>query len=832
MLGRLSRHIPGRIGTRLYCVAGLALLIVAALALAAVRFATLAEETGAHIRDLLQVEIGHVTELEVLLERHRRIVESAPVQIDRRHIAGLRRASDEIAASMRGQAPPTHTAFHAFFAVSLPLLTSQAQRVLHLADNFAQSAAIDEVTNYVTTADGLHDALVTYKTQQMRAIQHEVEQLRRSGANLTRSALVGAAVALILIGPFSLMVTRGIVIRLQRMTGTMLKLASNDTAVRVSGTKYDDEIGDMARALEVFKANAVAVLAHQDEIETLNARFEFALENMSRGLSMFDSNHRLIVCNAHYREMYALTPALTQPGTTFASILAHRIRVGTGRLGESVGGVRLNWPMDDPATAQGAAGLQSLTHDLADGRVMQIAYQPLSGGGWVALHEDVTEERAQDVRIERLAREDALTGLANRHAFTEELTRALAHLGAGGGLAIHWLDLDRFKEVNDTLGHPVGDALLGQVAERLSQSVRTGDFVARLGGDEFAVIQARVAMPAEAEPLAQRIVRTLSAPFDINGHRIHIGASVGIVLSPAHGRAADELLRNADIALYQAKAAGRGRCQLFTAELEQAVVTRRQLEVELEQAIRDGAFHLAYQPILDLRTGQTAVCEALLRWTHSERGNIPPSQFIALAEEISLIKPLGTLALRRACADAAAWAGNVKVAVNVSAVQLRDGDFVCGVKQALADAGLAPDRLELEITETALLSDDVVTLDSLHALRALGISIALDDFGTGYSSLGYLRRFPFDKIKIDQTFIRDLPARTEAVAIVRAITDLAKTLGMTTVAEGVETEDHLQRVMEAGCDLAQGYLLGRPGPAALIPPGRTLPDRAPLVAAA
>ena len=595
------------------------------------------------------------------------------------------------------------------------------------------------------------------------------------------------------------------------MTATMRALADNDTTVHVSGTGYPDELGDMARAMGVFKANAIELLASQREIGTLNRRFKFALDNMSRGLSMFDSDHRLIMCNGRYRDLYRLPQALVEPGTPFEDILAFRVFVGTGRKGETVDGERLPWPFDD-ASACDKLDVMALRHELADGRILQIAYQPLDGGGWVALHEDATLELRQEARIEKLAHFDSVTQVANRYSFTERLEQAFASLPAAQGFAVHWIDLDRFKEVNDTFGHPTGDALLAQVAARLCHAVRTQDFVARLGGDEFAVLQLNVMVAGETDPLAQRLVAVLSEPYVIGGQRIEIGASVGVVVAPLQGETAEALIRNADIALYQAKALGRGRHVNFELSLVEALLARRGLEADLLEALRTGAFDLHYQPILDLTSGSVLVCEALMRWTHPTRGAVSPAVFIKLAEEIGCIVELGALALQIAARDAVSWPAGIKVAVNLSAVQFADPGFLQSVTQTLHETGLPPERLELEITETVLMADDTATLSILEHLRGLGISIALDDFGTGFSSLNYLRRFPFDKIKIDQSFIKDLPNRAECVAIVRAVAELAKTLGMATVAEGVETHDHLQRVVQAGCGAVQGYLISRPVP--------------------
>jgi diguanylate cyclase (GGDEF)-like protein len=447
--------------------------------------------------------------------------------------------------------------------------------------------------------------------------------------------------------------------------------------------------------------------------------------------------------------------------------------------------------------------------------MMLINCQPLPDRGWVDMHEDVTEKHRSDTRIRELAEFDALTGLANRHHFLERLNRALLEIETSGSFALFWLDLDHFKEVNDTFGHPAGDALLKAVCLRLTAAVRSTDLVARLGGDEFAILQTgRITNAGTALALANRLIETVSEPYQLFGQSVSIGVSIGIALAPLHGKTAEVLLKNGDIALYKAKAAGRGTAIIFEPDFENALKARRSIETELRRAVHSGELELHYQPILDLKLGQVTVCEALLRWHHPERGMIPPFEFIPIAEDIGVIGEIGAWALHEACRTASAWPPHVGVAVNLSATQFTTGDLCEIVADALRKSGLAPHRLELEVTETLLLGDEPGTHQTLSALAKSGVSIALDDFGTGYASLSYLRSFPFNKIKIDQTFVRDLPDRADCVAIVSAVANLARTLGMRTVAEGVETTAHLDLVTRAGCDEVQGYLFSRPVPAA------------------
>ncbi len=414
----------------------------------------------------------------------------------------------------------------------------------------------------------------------------------------------------------------------------------------------------------------------------------------------------------------------------------------------------------------------------------------------------------------RLALHDPLTGLPNRALFAERMGHALAHVRRHGTkLAVLCLDLDRFKQVNDTLGHPVGDALLRAVAGRLTGCLRDCDTVARLGGDEFAVIQAPLVRIEDAATLAQRIVTTLSEPYDLHGHSVVIGASVGIALAPADTADGDHILNMADMALYRAKADGRGVFRMFEPGMDTKMQARRVLETDLRRAVQAQEFELDYQPLVDLLSGRVNALEALVRWRHPERGLVRPDDFIPFAEETGLIGPIGAWVLHRACAEAAGWPAHVRIAVNVSAAQFKCPGLADTVFDALAVSGLAPERLELEITETAFLSDAEATLAALHRLRAKGVRIAMDDFGTGYSSLGYLRSFPFDKIKIDRSFIRDIETCLDCKAIVRAVTGLGSNLGITTTAEGVETAAQLEQLRAEGCDQIQGFLFSRPVPA-------------------
>lgn len=547
----------------------------------------------------------------------------------------------------------------------------------------------------------------------------------------------------------------------------------------------------------------------QAEAHEKNVRFDTALEHMSQGLCMFDRDQKILVCNKRYAEMYALTPEQTRPGTTLREIVQYRI----------ANGLYAGSTPDDymsERTARVTLATNSV-QQLSDGRSVSIARRPMVCGGWVTTHEDITEQRQAEARIAYMAHHDALTGLPNRTLLHERLEQALERVGRGEALAVHCLDLDRFKEVNDTLGHAVGDALLKAVAARVQGCVREIDTLGRVSGDEFAIVQCPIASPEEAMAVAARIVEIVQEPFALMGHQVMIGASVGVALSPQDGVDGEMLLRNADLALYRAKQDRRGTYRFFEANMNSRLQLRRDLEVALRNAIQNGEFEVYYQPLLNLEHNEVCSFEALIRWNRPDIGMVSPAEFIPLAEETGLINQIGEWVMREACREAVSWPDHIMVSVNLSSVQFKNRTLVQMIMSALAASGLAPRRLELEITESVLLQDNECALEMLKSLRSLGVRIALDDFGTGYSSLSYLQSFPFDKIKIDRSFIKDLESgNANALAIVSAVVQLGTSLGMTTTAEGVETADQLEIVRSRGCTEIQGYLLSPPKPAQQI----------------
>jgi diguanylate cyclase (GGDEF)-like protein/PAS domain S-box-containing protein len=444
----------------------------------------------------------------------------------------------------------------------------------------------------------------------------------------------------------------------------------------------------------------------------------------------------------------------------------------------------------------------------------------------IGVIEDVTDRKLSEARIAHLAHYDALTNLPNRVYFREQLDQALKRTKRGEKLAVLFLDLDKFKGVNDTLGHQGGDELLKTVAARLKSCVRETDIVARLGGDEFAIVLSDVEDATAVTELAERLHQTLRQSCELEGNRFSMDASIGIAMAPTDGTEADQLLKNADLAMYGAKSDGRGTYRFFEAEMDAHMKVRRALEFDLRQAVMCGEFEMFYQPLVNIREKTVVACEALMRWRHPKRGFVSPAEFIPVAEDAGLVNQLGEFALRTACAEAVTWRDDILVTVNVSPVQFKNDGLVPLVINALAESGLPARRLELEITESVLLHDDEATLRILHQLRELGVRIAMDDFGTGYSSLNYLRRFPFDKVKIDKSFIENMAQDASSLAIVQAVISIAKSRDIATTAEGVEKQEQLELLRALGCTEMQGYLFSAARPAVELGP-MLLPQQKP-----
>jgi diguanylate cyclase (GGDEF)-like protein len=530
-------------------------------------------------------------------------------------------------------------------------------------------------------------------------------------------------------------------------------------------------------------------------LKAQNDRFEAALGNMSQGLCMIDAEGRLTVANRRFFEFFGIRSLALDDDTKIEDFVieiaeAKRPRQGTAAI----------------HTGSGARMIE-----LGDGSILQVLESPMVGGGRLLTYEDVTARVRAQEHVEFLARHDNLTGLANRLALEEFLERSLYRVHRRGErFAVLCLDLDRFKGINDTLGHRVGDCLLREVAGRLREAIREDDLVVRHAGDEFIVVQSGARSPQDAAQLAQRIVADLSRPYTIDEHRIIIGTSIGIALAPDNGTDAEVLLQNADLALYRAKANGRGSYTFFDESLHAKVQARRDIERELRRASYDKEFEILYQQQFDVQSRRLVGVEALLRWRNERLGQVSPEDFIPVAEDMGLIVGLGTWALRTACCEVAGWPDPPRLAVNVSPVQFRRGDLIEAVRTALSQSGLAPELLELEITESLFVEEGDTTAQVMRTLCSMGVTFSLDDFGTGYSSLSYVRRFPISKIKIDRSFIRDLPSNPGNLEIVRAIAALAESLGLTTTAEGVETREELDLLALAGCTETQGYFFARP----------------------
>ncbi len=541
-----------------------------------------------------------------------------------------------------------------------------------------------------------------------------------------------------------------------------------------------------------------------------NATIDAALNNMSQGLIMFDASARMVVCNQRYLDIYGLPPDTVWPGCSLRELLNKRVAAGNF-LHEDIE----QYVADIFAVVDQKTCLSKIT-ELNDGRIISVVNQPTADGGWVATHEDVTEEKRTEERIYFAAHHDSLTGLPNRKLYYEQLELALKRVRRGERIAVLYLDLDHLKRINDTLGHPAGDKMLKGVADRLQLCVRDVDVLARLSGDEFAIIQTSIEGPSDAAALAMRVREAIHEPFNIDGHEITVDISVGISIAPNDAIELNELLKTADIALYEAKNTGRGTYCFYENKMNERMQARGQLERDLQGALANGEFELFYQPIVALKENKITSFEALLRWHHPTRGLVPPAEFIPVAEEMGLIIPLGEWVLRTACAEAANWPNNIKVAVNVSSVQLKKGNLADVVIGTIASTGIQADRLILEITESVFLQDTDANLATLKRLHEFGVQFAMDDFGTGYSSLGYLLSFPFKKIKIDRSFITGLSDNKESRAVVRAIMDLARSLKMQVIAEGVETTRQLEQLRRIGCAEIQGYLFSPPRPASEI----------------
>ncbi|ESQ79213.1 bifunctional diguanylate cyclase/phosphodiesterase [Asticcacaulis sp. YBE204] len=549
------------------------------------------------------------------------------------------------------------------------------------------------------------------------------------------------------------------------------------------------------------------------ELQRQGHRFQVTLDNMPHGVCLYDDQGRILECNRRFCKKYGLAEDKSVKGLTLTEALSKH---GLSERAD------LPWRLlvMEHVTLP-VHGYSEIEQTWPDGRVLRISRSEVEGGGFLDTIVNVTDAHAARARIQHMANFDALTDLPNRALCHQRLGEAIAAGRTGELGALLCLDLDRFKAVNDTLGHGVGDALLIEATRRLKKMLKAQDTVARLGGDEFAVVVRHLKSPAEAHRIARRIISHLSMPYDINGHQVLIGASIGIEFIDKGAREIEEVLRNADLALYRAKANGRGTFEVYMPELHEQLSARRQMEIDLRLALKASEFFVLYQPIYCVKTQTICGYEALVRWQSPTRGLVSPAAFIPLAEETGLIDEVGAWVLRQACQDALTLPDYQTMAVNLSPAQFKSKKIVPMVRTILADTGLAPHRLELEITEGVMIGDQLEALSILKGLKSLGVRISLDDFGTGYSSFSYVRAFPFDKIKIDQSFVRDLGRTADSLAIIRAVAGMCSSLGITSTAEGVETDAQFHILEAEHCDTLQGYLFGRPAPLLRQPDLRT-----------
>jgi diguanylate cyclase (GGDEF)-like protein len=550
------------------------------------------------------------------------------------------------------------------------------------------------------------------------------------------------------------------------------------------------------------------------------AQLQLTLENMSQGIMLVTKDLQIPIINSRCGELLGLPPEFIEHPPHFDQLVEFQARSRE---------VREFGPSSAEAQKQAGAGDASSRFTISEtsmpnGTVVEVRSGHLPDGSFVQTFTDVTKRREAEDHVARLASEDPLTGLPNRRLFRFTLDQLCGRCSSAANctepeaeFAVFFLDLDRFKVVNDTLGHRIGDLLLLEVATRLKGALQPTDILARLGGDEFAIVVTTSGSRSALESLASRLTEVISQPYEIDGHRIRSSISIGIAVGPLDGSNAEDLLMAADLALYAVKASARGTFRFYKRFMNEGINDRRQVEMDLREAIEKGELELHYQPIVDLQRNVITGFEALARWRHPTKGMVPPAVFIPVAEDTGLVIALGTWALMEACRTAAKWPDDLKIAVNLSPVQFSGPDLFNTIKSVLVETRLAPHRLELEITERLFIEDSEKTLSTLHRLKQLGVRIAMDDFGTGYSSLSYLRSFPYDKIKVDRAFVSDLAAGTEHVVIVQAVVSIARALGMTTTAEGVETDGQKQFLTALGCDEAQGYLFSAPIPVENVP---------------
>jgi diguanylate cyclase (GGDEF)-like protein len=634
---------------------------------------------------------------------------------------------------------------------------------------------------------------------------------------LAQDLAISIVFCLLLAGAIAVVAELSISSPISRISSMIKRFASGDLGARIAAPYPRGELGTL---IETLNGSAEAIERQQRDIECLKKeaeqshelalleknRLHLAINNIVQGLILFDAEGQVIVCNQQYRDLYGLSANVVKPGLDLVGLMKHRKETGSfnGDVERFCASV-LKHMRKETSTLR--------TRDAVGRRVIQNLRSPLPNGGWLTTTEDITERERYVERILHMAHYDSLTELPNRIRFSDQLGMALSELSTNEMLAVLYIDIDEFKGINDSLGHTVGDELLKEISRRLRGCLTENELVARIGGDEFAIIQTPIRDRSETAALIERLYAAIRQPFQCQDHMLTADASIGVAVAPEHGSDIDLLLMRADMAMYEAKANGRRGARWFETSMEARLKAIRTMERDLAVAIVNGEFEVHFQPLVRLADDMVVGFEALIRWRHPNRGLVSPAEFIPVAEETGLIEKLGEWVLSKSCAEAATWPQHVKVAVNVSPVQFRNRAFALKVVDALAKSGLSPQRLELEITEAVLIHDDEVALATLHEIRALGVRIAMDDFGTGYSSLSYLRRFPFDKIKIDRSFIADIDEPNGSACIVKAVLDIAKARNIATTAEGIETSQQRDRLRELGCTEMQGYFYSPAVPA-------------------
>ncbi len=679
-------------------------------------------------------------------------------------------------------------------------LVGQLSKVLHGLDQIMEKLSVETAREIVTRQLEPFDVRLVklasdayaFGTERLASYQHRLEALQTTFVQVI-TGLIASGLLLIL---FLLLQNRAV----SRAHFELQSLASNlrHTAYQLANAKEDLESTNN----ELQTKNATLTL-HEQRLQTQNDRFDAALSNMLHGLLMVDAHCNLVICNSRFCEIVGLTPEELSVGLNFIELHTR----GDSRYDACLHA--FDTICSQIKGRQSRPGL--FRHEFPDERTISFSCQSLPGGGWIATCEDITDRRRAEARIEYMAHHDVLTGLPNRAQFTERLQEMIDDRNqAPRAFAVMTVDLDRFKAVNDTLGHHVGDIVLQEAGARLRRCLTEGDLGARFGGDEFSVLCAGAEDTLALAERARQIVHIFSVPFQVDGRELMLGATIGISIYPADGSSIDQLMRNADLALYRAKDEARGSFCFYEVSMDANIQAREELQLDLRAAISRSELELHYQPIVNVDGNKLSGYEALARWRHPARGLVSPAVFIPVAEEIGEIVHIGEWVLRQACFDAALWPVEATVSVNVSPVQLRSRNFINSIVQSLAASGLGAHRLILEITESALLDDQFDLNQKLALIRQLGVKIALDDFGTGYSSLSYLRKYRFDKVKIDRSFIEEITESGDCSAIVQLIIDLGKILQITTTAEGVETPEQLEKLVSMGCHEIQGFLIDRP----------------------